>query len=132
MVRKSILRGLFRTLNFSWPLSVQRRAHRVAQDRDARSISSSLTVSGGAMRKTPPIPGRFTIFIERPSSIAFSVMRPPSAYRGSRFLVLDDLDAEQEAATAHVADAVEFVSLVSATFLDHEVMRCHSNDRPTH
>jgi hypothetical protein len=65
------LRDLARAASFDldrYPFSTRFTASRRIVT--PKSISSSVTVSGGAMRNTPPIPGRFTMFMERPSSIA--------------------------------------------------------------
>lgn len=48
-----------------------------------RSISASDTVKGGAMRKTPPMPGSLTIFMLSPRDIASSMMRAPSSNPGA-------------------------------------------------
>ena len=45
---------------------------------EAERISSSVLVSGGAMRKTPPIPGSWTMFMCRPSSRQCRVTAAPS------------------------------------------------------
>src|SRR5262249_33933138 len=49
-----------------------------------RSISSTETVSGGAMRHTAAIPPNDTMFMLRPNSMQRRVMAPPRSASGSR------------------------------------------------
>ena len=70
-------------------------------------ISPSETVSGGAMRKTLPMLGILTMLVLRPRRIASSPIRLPSSKAGSLlFPRAHDLEADEQAPAAHVADAV--------------------------
>ena len=72
-----------------------------------RSSSSSVMVSGGAMRNTPPMPRSAVMFIDRPSSKQRRVIAAPSSGLG----FFDSLSVttsrpDEQAPPAHVADAV--------------------------
>ena len=77
--------------------------------------SSSVLVSGGAIRNVPPMPGSCTTFMCRPSSRQRRVTAAPSSSRPCLVVAVDDqLEALQQATAADVADDLVPVAELAA------------------